>query len=140
MKKLIISYIVFLFAFNAFSQKITFQLKEKRIHYTDISGNDAKLTNITEPTCSTLTFNIKDSTMTLQKNGETSITKLSKISKKGHQYFFESVGNYAIDQSKSVITYYMIDCKKQVGTEKYASFCMPNLIHVTDFKGCVLTR
>lgn len=140
MKKLITSSVVFLSIFTAFSQKITFQLKEKRIHYTDLAGNDAKITNITEPTSSTLTFNIKDSTMTLQKNGETSVTKLSKIVKKGHQYFFESIGNYAIDPSKSVITYYMIDCKKQEGTEKYASFCMPNLIHVTDFKGCVLTR
>lgn len=140
MKKIIISSVVFLSAFTAFSQKITFQLKEKRIYYTDISGKDAKLTNITEPTSSTLTFNIKDSTMTLQKNGETSVTKLSKITKKGHQYFFESTSKYAVDPSKSVITYYMIDCKKQVGTEKYASFCMPNLIHITDFKGCVITR
>jgi len=139
MKTILLSTSLFL-TFISFSQKITFKLKEKRTHYADISGNDVKITNISEPTSSTLTFNIKDSTMTLQKNGENSVTKLSKITKKGHQYFFESVGNYAIDPSKSVITYYMIDCKKQEGTEKYASFCMPNLIHVTDFKGCVLTR
>jgi len=138
--KTILLFASLFFTFISFSQKITFKLTEKRIHYTDLSGNDIKLVDIIEPTNSVLTFNIKDSTMTLQKNGETSITKLSKISKKGHQYFFESVGNYAIDQSKSVITYYVIDCKKQEGTEKYASFCIPNLIHVTDFKGCVLTR
>ena len=140
MKKLIASSVVFLFAFNAFSQKITFQLKEKRIHYTDLAGKDVDFVDVTEPTNSILIFNLKDNTMTLQKNGETSITKLSKVAKKGHQYFFESISKYAIDQSKSVITYYIIDCKKQEGTEKYASFCMPNLIHVTDFKGCVLTR
>ena len=139
MKTILLSTSLFI-TFISFSQKIIFQLKEKCIHYTDKSGNDAKITNITEPTSSKLTFNIKDSTMTLQKNGEISVTKLSKITKKGNQYFFESVGNYAIDPSKSVITYYMIDSKKQVGSEKYTNFCMPNLIHVTDFKGCVLTR
>lgn len=135
MKKLITSSFVFLSAFTAFSQKITFQLKEKRIHYTDLAGKDVDFADVTEPTNSILIFNLKDSTMTLQKNGETSITKLSKITKKGHQYFFESVGNYAIDPSKSVITYYMIDCKNQVGSESYKSFCMKNMNHVTDFKG-----
>lgn len=139
MKTILLSASLF-FTFISFSQKITFKLKEKRTYYTDLSGNDIKLVDIIEPTNSTLTFNIKDSTMTLQKNGETTITKLSKIIKKGHQYFFESTSKYVVDPSKSVITYYMIDCKKQEGTEKYASFCMPNLIHVTDFKGCVLTR
>jgi hypothetical protein len=78
--------------------------------------------------------------MTLQKNGEISVTKLSKITKQGHQYFFESISKYVVDPSKSVITYYMIDCRKQEGTEKYDSFSIPNLIHVTDFKGFVLTR
>lgn len=140
MKKLITSSVVFLFAFNAFSQKITFQLKEKRIHYTDLAGKDVDFVDVTEPTNSILIFNLKDSTMTLQKNRETSITKLSKITKKGHQYFFESTGNYALDPDRIVITSYMIDCKKQVGIESYASFCMKNMMHVTDFKGNVSIR
>jgi hypothetical protein len=138
--KTILLFASLFFTFISFSQKITFKLTEKRIHYTDLSSNDIKLVDIIEPTNSVLTFNIKDSTMTLQKNGEISVTKLSKITKQGHQYFFESISKYVVDPSKSVITYYMIDCRKQEGTEKYDSFSIPNLIHVTDFKGFVLTR
>ena len=140
MKKLIASSVVFLFAFNAFSQKITFQLKEKRIHYTDLAGKDVDFADVTEPTNSILIFNLKDNTMTLQKNGETSITKLSKVAKKGHQYFFESTSTYAVDPSKTVITYYTIDCKNHVGRQIYASFCMKNMMHVTDFKGKSVIR
>jgi hypothetical protein len=135
MKKLISISIVVVSSFTTFSQKIIFQLQEKRTHYTDLIGNDLDFVDITEPTNSTLTFNLKDSTMCLQKNGETSITQLSKIAKKGSTYFFESSSNYAIDPSKIVITYYVIDCKKHFGSETYASFCMNNMNHVTDFKG-----
>jgi hypothetical protein len=140
MKNLIIIVLVFLPIFSTFSQKIIFQLQEKRTHYTDFDGNDIDLIDITEETNSTLTFNLKDSTVSLQKNGETTITKLSKIEKKGSEYSFESKSQYAIDPSKTVITYYVIDCKKHIGSETYSSFCMNNTNHVTDFKGKAIIR
>jgi hypothetical protein len=137
MKKLITSSVVFLFAFTAFSQKITFQLKEKRIHYTDLAGKDVDFVNITEAISSTLIFNLKDSLVSLKNNNGTTISKIIKISKKNHQYLFETVDKYSVDPSQSGICYYMIDCKKQVGYQKYIGFCIKDMYRVTDFKGNV---
>ena len=123
-----------------FSQIITFELKEKRTHYLKNDGSDAKICNNTETAYSTLIFDLKDSLVSIKDKNGISTTKLSSLSKTGDQYFFQTTGELALDASKAITVYYMIDLIKQIGRQKYISFCMNDMWHVVDFKGQVKIR
>ncbi|MBM3185530.1 MAG: hypothetical protein FJZ67_04460 [Bacteroidetes bacterium] len=122
---------------TGFSQTITFELKEKRTRYLKNEGSDANICDKTETAYSTLIFDLKDSLVSIKDNNGISTTKLSSLSKNGDQYFFQTTGELAIDDSKKITVYYMIDLKKQIGRQKYLSFCMKDMWHVVDFKGQV---
>jgi hypothetical protein len=123
-----------------FSQIITFELKEKRTHYLKNDGSDANICNNTETAHSSLIFDLKDSLVSIKDMNGISTTKLSSLIKNGDQYFFQTTGELALAASKTITVYYMIDLKKQIGRQKYLSFCMKDMWHVVDFKGQVKMR
>ena len=138
-----ISFIVFTLFLTSkisFSQKFIFELEEKRTHYLNKDGSEAKFYDSTEFTNSTLIFDLKDSVVSIKNNDGIYTTKLTKISKDKNQYFFQTIGQYAIDPSKNNNVDYMIDYKNRTGRQKYISFCLNDMWHVTDFKGKVSFR